>query len=145
MTPEYVKGHNFRAFIAGVGVGHAESCSFSLTIDKKELSDKDVDPGSLEPGAVAITLGKKRIQIKVSGFVWESDNGATPATGGYRTHLNNALEGNEVEWEFGTNAAGDTMLSGDGYITSFDGTGDDASEAKYSLTIDANGTFAMTT
>lgn len=140
-TEKYVLGHNFRAFVDGVGAGHAESCSFSLTIDSKELSDKDVDPGSVEPGAAALTLGKKRLEIKVTGFVWESDNGTTASTGGYRTLLGKAMAGTEVEFLFGTNETGDTEITGNGLITSFDGTGDDGSEAKYSFTIKSNGTF----
>lgn len=142
MTEKYVLGHNFRAFVDGVGAGHAESCAYSLTIDSKELSDKDVDPGSTEPGAVAVTLGKKRLEIKVTAFVWESDNGSTAATGGYRDILTKAMNGTEVEFLFGTNVAGDTQLTGNGYITNFEGTGDDGSEAKYSFTIKSNGTFS---
>ena len=141
-TEKYVKGHNFRLFVDGVGVGHAKSCSYSWSADKKEITDKDVDPGATTPGAVAITLGKQRISVKVTGYVWESDNGTTASTGGYRTHLNNAFDGTLVEWLFGTTVTGDTKIEGEGYITSFEATGDDPSEAEYSFTIDATGSFA---
>lgn len=142
-TQGYILGHNFRCFIDGVGAGHAESCQYSLTIDSKELSDKDVDPGSTEPSAVALTLGKKRIEIKVTGFVVEAEIGGGASSGGYKDILTKALDGTKVEWLFGTNNAGDTELTGEGYITNFDGSGDDASEAKYSFTVKSTGTFGM--
>jgi hypothetical protein len=141
-TSGYVQGHNFRLFIGTTGVGHAESCSFKISIDKKELSDKDVDPGAITPGAVAITLGKKRISLQVTGFVVDSENGTLAATGGYRTHLNNALNGTKVAFMFTTNVTGDTKVTGEGYITEFGGDGADGSEAKYSFTVDGTGTFA---
>jgi hypothetical protein len=145
MTEGYVLGHNFRAFIEGVGAGHATSCQYSLDIDSKELSDKDIDPGSTAPGAAALTLGKKRVTIQVSGYVVESDNGSTPATGGYADLLDLALDGTKVDWTFTTNAAGDSVLSGEGYITKFSGSGEDGSEATYSLEIKSTGSFGLDT
>ena len=68
LTAGYVKGHNLRLWVDGVGVGHATECSFKLTIDKKEISDKDVDPGAVTPSAVAIILGKKRVSLTSSGM-----------------------------------------------------------------------------
>jgi predicted secreted protein len=140
-TQGYVKGHNLRLFIGTAGVGHATDCSMSIDIDTKELSDKDVDPGSTAPGAVALIVGKKRVTLTSNGYVVESDNGSTPATGGYRTQLANTLAGVAVAWKFTTNATGDTVVSGNGIITKFSANAPDEGEATYSIEIKGTGTF----
>jgi hypothetical protein len=145
MTEGYVLGHNFRAFIGGVGAGHATSCQYSLDIDSKELSDKDIDPGSTSPGAAALTLGKKRITIQVSGYVVESENGSSAATGGYADILADALDGTLITWSFTTNVQGDSVLSGEGYITKFSASGEDGSEATYNFEIKSSGSFEVDT
>ena len=145
MTSEYVKGHNLRVWVDGVGCGHAESCSFKLSIDKKELSDKDIDPGAVAPGPVGITLGKQRITLNSTGFVWESDSGTGAAAGGYRDLVTKAKAGTKIDWRFDTDAAGDTSMDGEGYITEFSANADDAGEAKYSITIDATGSWNLGT
>jgi hypothetical protein len=143
MTEGYVLGHNFRAFIEGVGAGHATSCQYSLDIDSKELSDKDVDPGSTAPGAATLTLGKKRITIQVSGYIVESEDGIAAATGGYADLLDMALDGTLIDWTMTTNVAGDSVLSGTGYITKFSGAGEDGSEATYSFEVKSTGSFGL--
>jgi len=145
MTPEYVLGHNLRIWVDGVGVGHADSCSFKLTTDKKELSDKDVDPGSTSPGAVSIILGKQRVSLNFSGFIWESDTGSVAATGGYRTLGTKAKNGTTVAWRFDTDVTGDSSWTGDGKITEFSASADDGGEAKYSGVIDGTGEFEFGT
>lgn len=145
MTQEYVLGHNLRVWIDGVGAGHANSCSFKLTTDKKELSDKDTNPGATTPGAVNIILGKQRVSITTSGYVWESDNGSTPSTGGYRTLGTKAKNGTLVQWRFDTDVSGDSSWYGEGYLTEFGATGDDESEAKYNTVIDGTGEFEFGT
>ena len=143
MTPGYVLGHNLRLYIGSAGVGHADSCSFSFDVDTKELSDKDVDPESLSPSAVALTLGKKRVTLTSSGFVVESADGTVAATGGYRTILNQLHDGTLIAWKYTTDAAGDTVVSGNGYITKFSSNGDDGSEAKYTIEIKSSGTITV--
>lgn len=143
MTPGYVLGHNLRVYVGTVGVGHADSCSFSYDVDTKELSDKDVDPESLSPSAVALTLGKKRVTLTSSGFVVESADGTAAAVGGYKTHLQNLHNGTLITWKYTTDAAGDTVISGSGYITKFSSNGDDGSEAKYTIEIKSTGTITV--
>lgn len=145
MTPEYVLGHNLRVWIDGVGVGHADSCSFKLSIDKKELSDKDTNPGSTAPGAVNIILGKKRVSLTSSGYVWESDTGSVAAEGGYRTLGTKAANGTKVDWRYDTDVTGDSSWYGEGYLTELGSSGDDAGEAKYNIVIDGTGTFTFGT
>lgn len=145
MTESYVLGHNLRVWIGTVGVGHADSCSFSYDVDTKELSDKDVDPGSTAPSAVALTLGKKRVTITSSGFVVESEDGTVAATGGYRTILGQLHAGTQITWKYTTDETGDTLISGSGYITKFSSNSDDGSEAKYTLEIKSTGTITVGT
>lgn len=145
LTSEYVLGHNLRVWIDGVGVGHADSCSLKFSVDKKELSDKDTDPGATTPGAVNIILGKKRVSLTSSGYVWESDTGVSAATGGYRTLGTKAINGTQVTWRFDTDVTGDSSWTGDGYITEFGASGDDASEAKYNIVVDGTGSFTFGT
>jgi len=143
MTPGYVLGHNLRVYVGSAGVGHADSCSFSYDVDTKELSDKDVDPESLSPSAVALTLGKKRVTLTSSGFVYESVDGTAAAVGGYKTQLLNLHNGTLITWKYTTDAAGDTVVSGSGYITKFSSNGDDGSEAKYTIEIKSTGTITV--
>jgi hypothetical protein len=145
LTSGYVLGHNLRLYIGAVGVGHADSCSISYDVDTKELSDKDVDPGSTSPSAVALTLGKKRCTLTSSGFVVESADGITPSTGGYSTLLGDLHAGTAIAWKYTTGVAGDTSISGSGYITKFSSNGDDGSEAKYSIEVKSNGTITVGT
>ena len=109
----------------------------------EELSDKDVDPGSTSPSAVALTLGKKRITLTSSGFVYESADGSTPSTGGYRTQVGNLHAGTLITWKYTTGVVGDTLISGSGYVVKFSSNGDDGSEAKYSIEIKQTGTITV--
>lgn len=143
MTPGYILGHNLRVWVEGVGTGNADSCSISYDVDTKELSDKDVDPGSTAPSAVALTLGKKRINITSSGFVVESVDGTTAKVGGYKTMLLNVHNGTKVDWKYTTDESGDTVISGEGYVTKFSSNSDDGSEAKYSIEIKSTGTITV--
>jgi hypothetical protein len=143
LTSGYVLGHNLRVYVGAVGVGHADSCSISYDVDTKELSDKDVDPGSVAPSATALTLGKKRATLTASGFVYESVDGTALATGGYRTLLGNLHAGTLITWKYTTGVAGDTSISGSGYVTKFSSNADDGSEAKYSIEIKSSGTITV--
>lgn len=143
LTSGYVLAHNLRVFVGAVGIGHADSCSISYDVDTKELSDKDVDPGSVSPSAVALTLGKKRITLTSSGFVYESVDGTALSVGGYRTHLNNLHAGTLITWKYTTGVVGDTVISGSGYVTKFSSNADDGSEAKYSIEIKSSGTITV--
>lgn len=143
MTSKYVKGHNLRAFIDGAGVGHAESCSFSLDVDTEEVSDKDVDPGATAPSAVALIAGKKRVTISSTGFVVESKDGTTASTGGYRTLLEKVNAGVPVAFKWTTDEVGDTVVSCDILLSKFTATGDDASKAKYSIEGKSTGSITI--
>lgn len=145
MTEGYVLGHNLRVWVGSTGIGNADSCSFSYDVDTKELSDKDVDPGSTAPSAVALTLGKKRVTITSSGFVVESADGTTAKVGGYKTQLTNLHNGTKVTWKYTTDESGDTVVSGEGYITKFSSNADDGSEAKYNIEIKSTGTITLGT
>jgi predicted secreted protein len=141
-TNGYVLGHNLRVYVGSAGVGNATSCSISYDVDSKELSDKDVDPGSTAPGAVALTLGKKRATISSQGYVVEA-NGGTAKVGGYRDLLDACHAGTLITWKYTTDVTGDTVISGSGYITKFSSAGDDGSEATYSIEIKSTGTITI--
>jgi hypothetical protein len=138
-TISYVKGHNLRVYAGTVAVGNATSCTLKITVDTKEISDKDVDPGAVTPSAVAIILGKTRANMTVSGFVVESNDGTIVKAGGYRTHLNNILAGSKLTWKFTTDVTGDTVVSMDGYISDFGANAEDGSEGTYNIDVKSTG------
>ena len=144
-TAGYVLGHNFRLYLGAQAVGHADSCSYSYDVDTKEISDKDVDPGAILPSAVALILGKKRITFSSSGFVVESLLGVIASVGGYRTCLNAVHAGTLLVAKFTTDVSGDTVISANVFLTKISGTGDDGSEAKYSIEGKSTGTITVST
>jgi hypothetical protein len=144
-TVKYVKGHNLRVYAGTVAVGNATSCTLKITVDTKEISDKDTDPGAIAPSAVEIILGKTRANMTVSGFVVESNDGTTPKTGGYKTHLTNTLAGTKLTWKFTTDVTGDTVVTMEGYISDFGSNAEDGSEATYNIDVKSTGPITAST
>lgn len=138
-TIKYVKGHNLRVYAGTVAVGNATSCTLKITVDTKEISDKDTDPGAIAPSAVEIILGKTRANMTVSGFVVESNDGTVVKAGGYRTHLINTLAGTKLTWKYTTDVTGDTVVTMDGYISDFGSNAEDGSEGTYNIDVKSTG------
>jgi len=144
-TAGYVLGHNLRLYLGAAATGHADSCSLSYDVDTKEISDKDVDPGSVTPSAVALILGKKRITFTSSGYIVKSETGTGAATGGYRTLLDAVHAGTKLVAKFTTDVTGDTIVTCDVYLTKISANADDGSESKYSIEAKSTGTITIST
>jgi hypothetical protein len=131
-TEGYVLGHNLRVFIKDgstmKGVGRAKSCSMKIDTEMKEISDKDVEPGSLVGGAVVRIPNKVGAEMSTNCYVTED------SISDYAALLDLMLDAEKVTVVFTTNVAGDTAVTFDAYISSVQANADDGSEAEYSVT-----------
>jgi hypothetical protein len=132
MDPEYILGHNLRVFIKDgatmKGIGRAKSCSFKMDSEMKEISDKDVDPGSTTGGAVVRIPSKIGAEMTTNCYVTEDE------LSDYKSLMEIQLDGEKLTVVYTTNEAGDTAVTFDAYIQSFQSNADDGSEAEYSVT-----------
>ena len=132
MTEGYVLGHNLRVFrdVSGtlVGIGRAKSCSLKIDSEMKEISDKDVDPGSTTGGAIVRIPNKIGAEMTTNCYVTED------SISDYKTLLEAQLAGTKLTLSYTTNVEGDTIVTFDAYISSFQSNADDGSEAEYSVT-----------
>ena len=124
-------GHNLRVYYDDdgtlKGIGRAKSCSLKIDTEMKEISDKDVEPGSTVGGATVRIPNKIGAEMTTSCYVTEDD------ISDYKTLLEAQLAGTKLTLSYTTNVAGDTIVTFEAYIQSFQSNADDGSEAEYTV------------
>jgi len=110
-------------------VGHTTSCTISLTNDMADATTKD------SSGFSESIAGLISGEISFDGLMDYTDsNGGTELAGFL-------LGRTKVDFSYGTTATGDTVYSGEGFLTGLEITGEMESAVSYSGTIQITGTI----
>ena len=113
-------------------IGHTTSCTISLTNDMADATTKDSSGFSESiPGLISG-------EISFDGLMDYTDsNGGTELAGFL-------LGRTKVDFSYGTSSTGDTVYTGEGYLTGMEITGEMESAVTYSGTIQITGTITAT-
>ena len=110
-------------------VGHTTSCTISLTNDMADATTKD------SSGFSESIAGLISGEISFDGLMDYTDsNGGTELAGFL-------LGRTKVDFSYGTSNSGDTVYSGEGFLTGLEITGEMESAVTYSGTIQITGTI----
>jgi len=120
-------------FIADGGtlatIGHSTSATLSLSMDAPEATSKD------SAGYQEVIGGLRSGEISFEGLVDYTDSQNVP-------QMATLMEGrSKIDWSFGTTITGDTVFSGEGFITSIETSGEMESAVTYSGTIVTTGSI----
>lgn len=108
-------------------IGHTTSCSMSLSHDLPEATTKDSN------GYSEYISGVRGGEISFEGLVAYDDAANAEEIISYVTGRN------LVNWSFGTAASGDTIYTGDGFISSIEVSAEMESPVSFSGTITITG------
>ena len=113
-------------------IGHTTSCTISLTNDMADATTKDSSGFSESiPGLISG-------EISFDGLMDYTDsNGGTELAGFL-------LGRTKVDFSYGTATTGDTVYTGEGFLTGLEVTGEMESAVTYSGTIQITGTITAT-
>jgi predicted secreted protein len=110
-------------------VGHTTSCTISLTNDMADATTKD------SSGFSESIAGLISGEISFDGLMDYTDsNGGTELAGFL-------LGRTKVDFSYGTSTTGDTLYTGEGFLTGLEITGEMESAVTYSGTIQITGTI----
>ena len=112
-------------------VAHTTSCSISFSNDVSDVTTKD--SGGYSEIIPAVRSG----EISFDGLIDYTDSAGGDELAGY------LLGRTKVDFSFGTAATGDTVYTGEGFVTSVEITGEAETATTYSGTIQITG--AVTT
>jgi len=137
-TTGVFNGTNLLVKVIGDGgtlatIGHTTSCSMSLSHDLPEATTKDSN------GYSEFISGVRGGTISFEGLVAYDDSSNAEEIIGYVTGRN------KVDWSFGTAATGDTVYSGEGYISSIEVSAEMESPVSYSGEITITGAITSAT
>lgn len=137
-TTGVFNGTNLLVKVIGDGgtlatIGHTTSCSMSLSHDLPEATTKDSN------GYSEFISGVRGGTISFEGLVAYDDSANAEEIIGYVTGRN------KVDWSFGTAATGDTVYSGEGYISSIEVSAEMESPVSYSGEITITGAITSAT
>jgi len=128
-------------FIADGGtvipLGHSTSCSLSITHDLPEATTKD------SGGYSEVISGTRSFEVSFDGLVDYTDTGNSKQNADtIITLVNNR---SKIDFTFGTAITGDQLISGEGFISSIEVSGEMESAVTYSGTITGTGSLTIAT
>ena len=126
-----------RLQVDAANVLHATDSSFSFSRDTREIVTKDTVNGSNQYRT--LKLGKRGYEFNVSALQ-SSDAGDM-----YATLLGAADAGTVVAVEFGGAVVGETIITVNCYITSFDGNAPSEGEFNYDCVFTSTGDITIST
>lgn len=110
-------------------IAHTTSCSISFSNEVSDATTKD------SSGYSEIIPAVRSGEISFDGLVDYTDTAGGTELAGY------LLGRSKIDFSFGTAATGDTIYTGEGYVTSLEITGEMESAVTYSGTIQITGTI----
>ena len=116
-----------------VALGHTTTCSMSLSHDLPEVTTKD------SGGWTEIISGVRGGEISFEGLVNHESSANVDEIIGYITGRT------KVDWSFGTSTSGDTVYSGEGYISASSISADAESPVTFDGTITITGAISSST
>ena len=116
-----------------VTLGHTTSATLSLSNDMPEATSKD------SSGFQEVIAGVMSGEISFEGLVAYDDSAGADEISTY------LLGRTKVDWSFATATTGDTLYSGEGFISSCEVSAEMESPVSYSGTITCTGTITQGT
>jgi predicted secreted protein len=116
-----------------VTLGHTTSATLSLSNDMPEATSKD------SSGFQEVIAGVMSGEISFEGLVAYDDSAGADEISTY------LLGRTKVDWSFSTATTGDTLYSGEGFISSCEVSAEMESPVSYSGTITCTGTITQGT
>ena len=113
-------------------VGHTTSCTISLTNDMADATTKD------SSGFSESIAGLISGEISFDGLMDYTDSNGGTTMAGF------LLARTKVDFSYGTATTGDTVYTGEGFLTGMEVTGEMESAVTYSGTIQITGTITAT-
>ena len=107
-----INGTNLRVYVAGDLVGHATSCSLSLSMSIREILDKD-SVNAYSGGAA----GQRSASLTFEALGSEDTTLNTVAVQSMATLLTQFNSDTAFAWKFTTDVTGDVEVSGTGFLT----------------------------
>jgi len=114
-------------------IGHTTSCTFTLNNDLPIATSKD------SSGFQEVIAGVISGEISFDGLIKYDDTMNAEELQGF------VLNRTKIDFSFGTGESGDTILTGEGFLSSFEQTGEMESPATYSGTIVTTGAISTAT
>lgn len=114
-------------------IAHTTSCSISFSNEVADATTKD------SAGYSEIIPAVRSGEISFDGLVDYTDSAGGDELAGY------LLGRTKVDFSFGTAATGDTVYTGEGFVTSLEITGEMESAVSYSGTISITGAITTST
>lgn len=136
MASTVFNGTNLLLKVADDGVspaiiGHATTCTISFTNEMSTTTTKD------SSGFAEVIPGVRSAEISFEGLVDYTDGAGGKTSGSELAHK--LLTRQKCDFSFGTAATGDTVYSGEGYISSAEISGSMEEAVTYSGTITVTG------
>ena len=118
-------------------LGHSTSCSMTINHDLPESTTKD------SAGYQEVISGQRSFEISFDGLVDYTDGSNNKQN---HTHLSTQIDNRQnIDFTFGTAVSGDTLISGEGFISSLEISGEMESPTSYSGTIVGTGSLTFAT
>lgn len=116
-TSGVINGTDFRLYVDGDPIGHATSCTISLSRETRETVDKDNVAGYATSEG-----GQRSYSISFEGFLSE-DTTLNSATVASVADLLTLFAGESFTWRASTDVTGDREISGTAILTDLSLTG----------------------
>ncbi len=118
-------------------LGHSTSCTLSITNDMPEATTKD------SAGYAEVISGLRSFEISFDGLVDYTDEaGSSKNVDFLITSINSRTK---IDFSFGTAVSGDQLISGEGFISAIEVSGEMESTVTYSGTITGSGALTIAT
>jgi len=114
-------------------IGHTTSCTFTLNNDLPIATSKD------SSGFQEVIAGVISGEISFDGLIKYDDSMNVEELQGF------ILNRTKIDFSFGTDESGDTIITGEGFLSSLEQTGEMESPATYSGTIVTTGAISTST
>ena len=111
-TAGVINGTNLRFYVAGDVVGHATSCTMSLSMEIRETLDKDSVSGYAGGAA-----GQRSGSLSFEGLGSEDISLNSADVASMATLLTQFSSDTAFAWKFTTDATGDVSVTGNGLIS----------------------------
>tara|TARA_B100001059_G_scaffold65407_1_gene61659 strand:- start:1953 stop:2384 length:432 start_codon:yes stop_codon:yes gene_type:complete len=118
-------------------LGHSTSCSMTISQDLPEATTKD------SAGFQEVISGLRSAELSFDGLIDYTDTAdSLKNVDGIASLITGRTK---IDWSFGTSATGDTVFTGEGFISSLEQSAEMESPATYSGSITVTGAISQST
>ena len=118
-------------------LGHSTSCSMTISQDLPEATTKD------SAGFQEVISGLRSAELSFDGLIDYTDTAdSLKNVDGIASLITGRTK---IDWSFGTSATGDTVFTGEGFISNLEQSAEMESPATYSGSITVTGAISQST